>query len=423
MLNTRVIGKFLSKHDSELGIQQGNILSPFLFNVYMNPLDFFIDELKKQHCEKHELIPNPEFYKLQKQNRKEHFDKNFKTRIKLAKIFRDEAKKKGILRNLPRKSSINIYYVRYADDFLLSFDSTKHLAKKLSSQITTFIKSNLLLDCDENSKLSHGRSELVPFLGFNIGLYPFKYSTKSKHITRLRKLKAMVKSKKVQEASLYHKMVQSISSQFHRRILESCSREGQNLLKVSLIKKINDNRIKTRVVEALKRSLSDIELEVNLNPIGFKLMKSDEIKNNDSPFLIANQKRLNITRSIVQKWIVKAQELIIDDNLTEINEAVGNFLSPQLVTARNNFLNIINKLESKEFNEKALDHGVAKSKSVQDRRAILDRINTIDFPIRILLPNQELLKKLRNLGILHKVKTRPKGNSYLTTLKDHLIVN
>jgi hypothetical protein len=111
----------------------------------------------------------------------------------------------------------------------------------------------------------------------------------------------MIKRKKIQEASSYQKMVQSISSQYHKRILESCARKGENLLKISQIKKINDNRIKSRIIDALKRSLFDIELEIKLNPIGSKLKKFDKIKNHDSPFLIANAKRLNITRSIIQK--------------------------------------------------------------------------------------------------------------------------
>jgi hypothetical protein len=269
--------------------------------LYVIPLDAYIDELKDLYIKKHELVPNPEFYKLLRKNRKEHLDKHFRTRIKQAKLFRDQVAKAGIHRNLPRENQTNIYYVRYADDFLLGFDATKSIAKKLASLITNFIKSNLKLNCHNDSKLSHGRSELVPFLGFQIGLYPFKYSTKSNLITRFRKLKAMVKAKKVQEASLYLKMVQSISSQYHKRIIESCAKEGHNLLKISQIKKINDNRIRRRVIDALRRSLLDIELEVGLDTIGSNLKKSSGTDKNDPPFIIANYKRLDITRSIVQK--------------------------------------------------------------------------------------------------------------------------
>lgn len=301
MLNVKILKRKPPNFGTDVGVHQGNILSPFLFNIYMNPLDAYIDELKALYTKKHELVPNPEFYKLQRKNRKEHLDKDFRTRIKLAKLFRDQAAKDNILRNLPRENQTNIYYVRCADDFLLGFDATKSIAKKLASLITNFIKSELQLNCHNDSKLSHGRSELVPFLGFKIGLYPFKYSTKSNHITRFRKLKAMVKAKKVQEASLYLKMVQSISSQYHKRIIESCNKEGHNLLKISQIKKINDNRIRKRVINALKKSLSDIELEVELDPIGSDLKKSSNVNSNDSAFIIANYKRLDITRSIVQK--------------------------------------------------------------------------------------------------------------------------
>jgi retron-type reverse transcriptase len=68
MLNTQILKRKLSDCSLNVGIHKNNILSPFLFNVYMSPLDMYIDELKTQYAKKHEFIPNPEFYKLQKQN-------------------------------------------------------------------------------------------------------------------------------------------------------------------------------------------------------------------------------------------------------------------------------------------------------------------------------------------------------------------
>lgn len=389
----------------------------------MNPLDKYIEELKALHTKNHKLFPNSEFYKLLKKNRKEHLDKDFRTRIKLAKLFKYQAAKDSILRNLPQENPINVYYVRYADDFLLGFDTTKSIAMKLVSLITNFIKSDLQLNYRSSYKLSHGRSELVPFLGFKIGLYPFKYNTKSNHITRFRKLKAMIKAKKVQEASLYWKMVRSISSQYHRRILESCNKERHNLLRISQIKKINDNRIKKHVINALKRSLSDIELEIKLDPIGSDLKKSNNVNKKESAFITANYKRLDITSSIVQKWIVKAQELITQDNLKEINAALEEFLTPELEKARDNFLEVINKLETKVISKQTLENAFKKAKSTQEKTAMLSQITTTRYPIRILLPTSELMKKLRNLGITHKIITRPKAKSSLTHLKDHVIIN
>jgi hypothetical protein len=34
---------------SDLGVSQGSVLSPFLFNVYMTELDNFIESLKLKH--------------------------------------------------------------------------------------------------------------------------------------------------------------------------------------------------------------------------------------------------------------------------------------------------------------------------------------------------------------------------------------
>lgn len=112
---------------------------------------------------------------------------------------RDRAKSAGIERTIIISKPIKINYVRYADDMLFGFNMDKPLAKKIIESVRTFIKSDLHLDChidSKKSKLSHGISELTNFLGFKIGLYPAKYSSKSKHLTRFYKLKANIQRKR-----------------------------------------------------------------------------------------------------------------------------------------------------------------------------------------------------------------------------------
>jgi hypothetical protein len=125
----------------------------------------------------------------------------------------------------------------------------------------------------------------------------------------------------------------------------------------------------------------------------------------------------------VHKWIIKAQELITKDNLKEINTALGEFLTPELEKTRDNFLKVINKLETKIISKQTLENVLEKTKSTQEKRAILSQVTTTGFPIRILLPTSKLMEKLRNLGITSKIITRPKAKSSLTHCKDHLIIN
>ena len=86
-------------------------------------------------------------------------------------------------------------------------------------------------------------------------------------------------------------------------------------------------------------------------------------------------------------------------------------------------MEVINKLETKAISEQTLENALKKAKSAKEKTAILGGITTTDYPIRILLPTSKLMEKLRNLGITHKIITRPKAKSSITHLKDHLIIN
>jgi hypothetical protein len=158
-----------------------------------------------------------------------------------------------------------------------------------------------------------------------------------------------------------------------------------------------------------KKGLLGTKLEVELDLTRSNLKKSSSIDKNDLPFIIANYKRLGITDSIVQKWIVKAQKLVAQENLKGINAALEEFLTPELEKARDNFLEMINKLETKAISEQVLKNDLEKAKSPQEKTAMLGRIAATGYLIWILLHISKLMKKLRNLGIMHKVITRPKA--------------
>jgi hypothetical protein len=162
MLKAKIINVKHISSEPSLGTLQGNVLSPFLFNIYLTPLDYFISELQDKHNKTGSSLLNPEFRQLTRADQKKFKGLSFRERIKRTKLERDRAKSAGIERTIIISKPIKINYVRYAYGMLFGFNMDKPLAKKIIESVRTFIKSDLHLDChidSKKSKLSHGISE------------------------------------------------------------------------------------------------------------------------------------------------------------------------------------------------------------------------------------------------------------------------
>ena len=60
-----------------------------------------------------------------------------------------------------------LYYVRYADDYLIAVKGPKWLAKDIQKRTQNFLKSNLHFQLKEKN-LIHAKDNKVEFLGFDI---------------------------------------------------------------------------------------------------------------------------------------------------------------------------------------------------------------------------------------------------------------
>lgn len=425
MFKVKIIG-FSNSTELDKSTPQGSILSHFLFNIYMTPLDYYIKELKIKYETVGSKIINSEFRRRTRPDQKKFEDLGSRQRYKLTRLERDKAKADNVPQFEIINKPINIHYARYADDFLIGLNMEKKLARIVTTKIRDFIKADLHLGChgsDSNTKLIHGRSELIKFLGFQIGCYPCKYNAKSTHLIRFYKLRANTQRKRVVESEAYFKLVERVCAKYHRQIIDSIRTHGQTLVKRSQIMKVNDHRIKVKMIHALKRSLSIIESETMMSDIKSHIPKVEGGGTKYTPsLLLAEQKRLNLLRMATQKWIQKAVDLANKEDEVEVKDLVGEYLSPRFIEARETYLKELEKISSKDFSEKVIKRGLKKAKPHQAQNAILNGISA-GIKIRILFPVEDMKKRLRSLGLLHKVITRPTGINYLTSKKDHDIVS
>ena len=342
-------------------------------------------------------------------------------RTKLLKIERDKAIVEGIFPYKKISEPIKIYYLRYADDILFGFNSSKEVAKKVMFESESFIKSDLHLS-HFSLKLIHAKSDSIKFLGFRISVFDGNFYTKARQITSFQKVKASLKRKRIAESEKYFKLVECITSKMHRQLINSVRLEGQTLLKKFQIKEVNNSRIKRKVLTALKASLSDMEAKFALTDIKIDISSKDVGLKTSPHMILAEQKKDAFFKSITQKWIVKAQELVTKVDANEIDRAVGRYLSPNFVKARKEYLQELEKISSKESSEKVITNALENAKTWKKKRQFLKK-GVSGCSIRIMFPVEEIRKKLRSFGVLNKILTRPVGLLKLTSMPVYEIIN
>ena len=159
-----VYGKM--KYNATLsGCPQGGILSPLLSNLYMDKFDQFMEKhiLPVYNCGGRRT-ENKTYKALSKQIQKHMRHKNWKTVKELNKQ-RQSMPSKDVFDPTFRR----LYYIRYADDWLLGVSGPMQDAIKVKEQIRTFLVSELKLTLSEEKTLiTHAKTEKARFLGYDI---------------------------------------------------------------------------------------------------------------------------------------------------------------------------------------------------------------------------------------------------------------
>jgi len=157
-------GRFV---ESQIGVPQGGLLSPLLSNIYLHEFDEYmegkIEELSTKGKSISKVNPKIAWYTTRLTRLSERFRETRDPGIlKQIKALRRERN------SIPSRIRINnrIYYVRYADDWIIGIIGTFEFAELLKEEITTFLRENLKLTLSqEKTKITHLNAERAKFLG------------------------------------------------------------------------------------------------------------------------------------------------------------------------------------------------------------------------------------------------------------------
>jgi group II intron reverse transcriptase/maturase len=150
------------------GTPQGGVISPLLANLVLDKLDKFAEQA---------LIPA---------NTRGRCRKTHRPYVALT-VAASRARKVGDLEKarmlskaaqaLPSRDPADpnfrrLWYVRYADDFLLGFSGPKTEAMNIKQQLGTFLRDELKLELSEHKTLvTHAKDEAAKFLGYEVHTY------------------------------------------------------------------------------------------------------------------------------------------------------------------------------------------------------------------------------------------------------------
>lgn len=167
---------------SMIGIPQGSVISPLLSNVYLHELDKFMEKkIQKSKNSGPTGIPNPEYKKIHTKisNLRQYFSANYRRNRSLNKEQEKERlneilsleKVRAKLNSTIRGKGYRVYYVRYADDFLVGINGSQRLALELKEEIHEFLLKRLKLTLNlEKTKVTRS-DEGILFLGAFIKRY------------------------------------------------------------------------------------------------------------------------------------------------------------------------------------------------------------------------------------------------------------
>ncbi len=147
------------------GVPQGGVVSPILSNLVLDRLDKYVEmRLIPAYTRGHRRRTYPPYVGLTKQA----YEARKQGDWKRARRLRQQAQR--IPSRDPHDPNFRrLWYVRYADDFLLGLTGSKQQAIVIKHELAAFLRDELHLELNEEKTLvTHARDDYAGFLGYEV---------------------------------------------------------------------------------------------------------------------------------------------------------------------------------------------------------------------------------------------------------------